>query len=222
MDKFYPREDSKLIDGPARWLWTPLATAIPADASSVVAMVDPYAAKVNWNDGGHTLEGVSVSREISKEGYETEQSNGEIRARVTGTERQLTINAAEIKPDIIRIHEEGSANVAIAAGANKGAQTAVDAGNIESLSKFRLAVFALSAKEDVPIIEPGSALVKRGGIFGYLCFRAELAAESAELVLKKGELSGVELTFDLYPDPVDASRRTMRYLFESAGTIAAV
>lgn len=220
-DAFYERDDTKLIDGPARWLYTPYATTAPANAEDVVAMVDPYAAKTNWVDGGHTLEGVTVSREISKEGYETEQSGGQIRSRLTGTERQLTVQSAEIRPDIVRLWEEGSDDVAIAAGANKGAQTAVDVGVITALSKFRIAVFALRDKDDVPVIEPGSADVARGGIYGYLCFRAELAAESAELVLAKGELSNIPLTFDLFPDSANGNK-TMRHLFETAGTIAAV
>src|SRR5690349_8804101 len=101
MATLYPRDDEHLLDGPARILIAPYSATLPDGHDKLIDLVSPYAAKTDWVEVGHTLEGFSVSRELEKSGYETEQSGGEIRAKIDSTARQLSFQAAELRPDIV-------------------------------------------------------------------------------------------------------------------------
>lgn len=223
MTSFFQGTQANLADGPSNVYWALGSVTIPTNIDDVVAMVDPYATKTGWNFFGFTDDGTEYERSMTSQEYEVEQQTTAVLEKVTSVKRTLQVTLAEYTPENLKILEEGGAIATIAAATNKGAQKAVSAGNIENLTRYRMAVLG---EADMgfgkTVIEPGVGAKKRGPIYGFVAYQAALDAERSRIIYKKGKLVSAQCQFQLFPDPAvtNTQENTIKHLIEQAGTIA--
>jgi hypothetical protein len=218
----FPYDVNELADGPIRCMFTPIDTDLPDYFTDFVAVKDPYAAAADWVDFGATAGPFQAARNLSTTGYNIQQTTQTVRERVTEVVRQVTVNVAELRPDIVRMLEEGVASD-LAAASGKSAASKVTFGNIEDLTQYRMAFIGRRGKDQGIVNEaaaPGGK--KRGRLFAYVAYRAQLTADNLQLGFAEGDLASANVTFKLYPEPGQPEGEEHGYwLFEDAGTIGA-
>jgi hypothetical protein len=218
---------ANLLSGNHRLLIAPAGTvAIPANIDDIHAMVAPYAKKPSWVELGATTDSTTYEMSLDSEDQFIQQSSAAVASKITEQIRSVSATIGEFTPASIRYSEEGGADFAIAAGANKGAQTRVRSGEISTRAVYR---FAIIGERDLsyasgPVTEPGAGALQRGPLFALVGHRAQLAPEDQEIEFDSENLAGREITWNFYPDAsIPATgENTVSWFFETPGTIAAV
>lgn len=211
------------LTGPAKIVYAPIAQAVPANISDIIAMVGVsgvYAPFTGYKEFGLAADAPSYTRGIESEGIEYDNVQGPLFERITAINRQLTANVGSINPENAMIWENAPAVATIAAAAGKSAQSAVKIGTFEESAEYRVAIICQRPKKAVLVTEPGG--VTRGGLVVLSLYRCTLAAEDLELSFGSDEAIAGEITFTVFPEltVTNPAQQYGQYFFEQAGTIA--
>jgi hypothetical protein len=217
----FPYDVAELADGPIRCLFTPIDTDLPVSLADIIDQVDPYDPATDWVDFGATAGPFQASRNLATASYNIQQTTTAVRERVTEVTRSVVVNVAEIRPDVMRMLEEGPGNDVVAGAAGVGAHTKVPFGNIEDLTQYRMAFVGRRGKDQGIVTEPGGASAKkRGRLFGYVAYRCQLQADNLQFGFAEGDLASANVTFRLNPEPGQPEFEEHGYwVFEDAGTL---
>jgi hypothetical protein len=210
----FPYDVNELADGPIRCLYAPIGQALPATIDDVIDSNDPYDPATGWVDFGATAGPMQVARNITTAAYNIQQTTTAVRERITEVVRAVTVNIAELRPDIVAMFEEGQAS-----DATGFSQVAF--GNIEDLTQYRMAFLGRRGKDQGVVDEGGTAPTKkRGRLFAYVAYRVQLQAENLQLAFAEGDLANANVNFRLYPEPAEpAGEEHGLWLFEDATAV---
>lgn len=233
---FFKYNVANLIGSGARVLYADSTWALPVASgapsiklSDIIDLVGPdYAPKAGWIDLGAAREGQGsqYERNVEETEQSLEQATGAIWTDITDTPRSITMQIAEMTPDHVRkFVENAPAARAIAAAAAAGtagssAQTAVDFGSFENLSRYRVAIIGQRRKgTGADVTETGNANNVRGAFVGVVLFSATISAENAQYELQKGQIANVAIQMRALPESTvtDSSRDRGVWLFENTG-----
>lgn len=216
----FPYSIDELADGPIRCLFAPIDADLPDSLADVIDQVDPYDPATDWVDFGATAGPFQANRNIATASYNIQQTTTAVRERVSEVTRSAVVNVAEIRPDIMRMIEEGPGNETVAAAAGIGAHTKVPFGNIEDLTQYRMAFIGRRGKDQGTVTEPAPGSKVRGRLFGYIAYRCQLQADNFQLGFAEGDLANANVTFRLNPEPGEPEGAEHGYwVFEDAGTL---
>lgn len=194
----FPYDINNLLGGAVRILYAPLATAIPADISSVIAMVAPYTAKAGWTDLGATKESFSYARGFSTNGWEIQQQAGNVVEEITDITRSIQLSIAELDPTRLQMIENAPNIATIVSASQRGAQKKVAFGSFASLQRYRWAFVSRRSIQSGVVTEPGGA--QRGRFFMGTAFTSQISADDVSLEQSKGDLTAAGVTWTLFPD----------------------
>jgi hypothetical protein len=194
----FPYNVDNLLGGAVRILYAPTTVAIPASIADVIDMATPYAPKTGWIDFGATKEAFSYGRSFDTSGYEIQQVPGSVLEDITDLSRTITVSAAEMTPEILKIVEQGVIATDVAAGTASGAQDVVKFGSFLSVDQYRIAFISRRHTGSGTVAESGS--VTRGRFFMGVGYRCQMTADEVALEGTKGELSAASLTFKFFPE----------------------
>ena len=219
----FPYDVAELADGPVRCLFAPIAAALPADLEDIIDQTDPYdppAPPRTWVDFGATAGPFQVNRNIATASYNIQQTTTAVLERVTEVTRSVVVNVAEIRPDIMRMLENGPGNDTVATAAGVGAHDKVPFGNIEDLTQYRMAFIGRRGKDQGVVTEPAPG-ARPAAACGYVAYRVQLQADNLQLGFAEGDLAAANVTFRLIPEPGQPEGEEHGYwVFEDAGTFA--
>src|SRR5262245_38319560 len=94
----FPYDIDNLLGGAVRILYAPSTQAIPSTGgiADVIEMVGPnYAAKTGWIDLGATKESFSYTRGFDVEGWEIQQTAGNVIEEISDITRSVSVSIAE-------------------------------------------------------------------------------------------------------------------------------
>lgn len=219
-----PFNINNLLAGACRVLRAPTTVAVPTDLSSIIALTGAAAPAAGWIDIGGTGDSSSYERELESEDYEIENRSGVVLSEITSTQRTFSTTFAEITPEHLQIVEEAPVIATVAAVASsagvtsKSAQKIVRGGSIDELSRHRIAFIARRKKSQALVTEPGGAT--RGAAVAGVLLNTSLTADSVDLEFAKGSLTGVEVSFQAFPDPAGAAGSDgVMWIFEQPGVM---
>lgn len=187
----FPYDVNELASGPIRCLYAPITQALPATLDDIVDTSYPYAKVDDWEDFGATAGPMQVARNITTAAFNIQQTTTAVLERVSEVVRAVTVNVAELRPDIVAILEEG-----VASDNTGGSQ--VTFGNINDLTQYRMAFIGSRVKGQGVVNETGGKA--RGRLFGYVAYRVQLQAENLQLGFAEGDLANGNVNFRLYPE----------------------
>lgn len=198
----FPYDIDNLLGGAVRVLYAPVATALPADISDVIAMTAPYAPATGWKDFGATKESFTYTRGFDTEGLEIQQVPGAILEDITDLSRTITVSVAELRDELLAMVEQGTIQTDVAAATGAGSQDIIRFGSFNSVTQYRVAWVSRRHQGSGTVQEAaGPPPVVRGRFFMGVGFRCQITADEIEFEGAKGELTGLGLTFKLFPEP---------------------
>jgi hypothetical protein len=195
----FPYDIDNLLGGAVRVLFAPPTAPLPADIGDVIDMTTPYAPVTPWKDFGATKEGFTYNRGFDTAGFEIQQVPGAILEDITDLSRSITVSVAELRDDLIAMVEQGTIGTDVAAGTGYGAQDIVKFGSFNSVTQYRIAWVSKRHQGSGTVAESGS--VTRGRFFMGVGYRCQITADEIEWAGAKGELTGLGLSFKLFPEP---------------------
>jgi hypothetical protein len=196
-------------------MFAPITEPLPDEFADIIDVIPPYEANGGWQEFGATAGPWTVARNITTASYNIQQTTTAVLERITEVVRAVTVNVAEIRPDILRMIEEGVAVDSTVGGVGR---TKVTFGNIEDLTQYRMAFFGRRSKAQ-GVVDEGAT--ERGRIWCYVAYRANLQAENVSFGFAEGDLANANVTFRLYPEAGQpAGEEHGFWLAEDAGTIA--
>lgn len=224
MSNLNPYDLNNLAGGAIRTLVAPISEPVPANLADVHDLIDPYAANTLWEDMGATTGPFTYGRSLTVSGYTIEQETTAILETPQEVVRTLSAPFAELRPDVLRMIEEGGAVGTTAAVAGEsGIHDAIPVGSVSELTQYRVAFVARRLKAQGIVTEP-TTLKERGRFLGFVAYRAQLQAENVQMAFGKGQLASATLTFKLFPEPTitDEGEEHGIWFDERAATIAAI
>jgi hypothetical protein len=195
----FPYDIDNLLGGAVRVLFAPVSAPLPADIGDVIDMVTPYAAVTPWKDFGATKESFTYTRGFDTEGFEIQQVPGAILEDITSLSRTISVSVAELRDDLLAMIEQGTIATDVAAGTGAGAQDIVKFGSFNSVTQYRIAWVSRRHQGSGTVAEGGG--VTRGRFFMGVGYRCQITADEIEFAGAKGELTGLGLSFKLFPEP---------------------
>jgi hypothetical protein len=195
----FPYDIDNLLGGAVRVLYAPVSADVPASIDEVIDMQTPYAVVSPWMDFGATKESFTYTRGFDTEGFEIQQVPGAILEDITDLSRTITVSVAELRPETLQIIEQGVIATDVAAGTGQGAQDIVKFGSFNSVTQYRIAWVSRRHQGSGTVDEGGG--VVRGRFFMGVGFRCQITADEVEFEGAKGELTGLGLSFKLFPEP---------------------
>jgi|SRR5262245_29031517 len=225
----FPYDIDNLLGGAVRILYAPTTQAIPADISSVIQMVGPsYTAKTGWTDLGATKESFSYTRGFDVEGWEIQQTAGNVIEEISDITRSVSVSIAEFTVEMLKIIEGDSGVISAVtavggpAATAKGAQDKLAFGSFRSLSRYRVAFISQRARASGEVTEAANANAKRGRFVMGVGYSAQLSADEIEMEQAKGELTAAGTGFTFFPEGGQTQGSEYgAWFLEDAGTIAA-
>lgn len=220
-----PYDINNLLAGAARCVITDDSVALPAipakinDVINLKSVSSNYGPKTGFLDVGATADASAYTRDLAASEYRIEQTGGPVFQDITETNRSLRINMAELKPEWLKIMEEGAAitTVAAVAGTNT-AQKAVKFGTVVELTKRRVCFIGRRPKA-AGLVDEGAG-VTRGRFVMLVLYNVNITADAAEISLGKGNLASMPITFRAFPEDGQPSGQEFgTWLDEQAGTI---
>jgi hypothetical protein len=199
MTEFLTYDQNNLIGAGANVYYAPFSTTRPAYMSDIFDGTDPYGTKTGWAKFGATSGPPVIARNLTVAGFQIQQTNVTLLEEPTDLKRTLQVPIAEFSPTILALLEESTA-ATYASGTKRGTGTNVPFGNINSLSSFRLAVFARKSKQQGLVTETATSKT-RGAFFGWVAYKASLSGDNLQTSIARGALADITVTFNLYPDP---------------------
>lgn len=218
----FPYDVNELADGPVRCMFAPITEPKVVDLADFIAVKTPYAPAGTFEDFGATAGPFQVARNLTTASYNIQQTTTAVRERITEVIRSVTVNVAELRPDILRMLEEGVATD-VAGAAGMSAYSKVAFGNINDLTQYRMAFVGRRGKDQGIVKEAAAAgSPERGRLFAYVAHRVALQADNLQLGFAEGDLASANVTFRLHPEPGEPEGEEHGYwLFEDAGVIPA-
>lgn len=214
---------NELLKGPCNVLYAdPEETANPANLADIFKPDGaPYDLKEGWEVFGATTAGTAYSRQFQTTGYQIEQMTGNVEEDVTDVVRSVSLTAGEISPEILQIMEQAKDIDSVAKAKGRSAESQVKIGSVESLKSYLIAFVAKRFPgHGADVTESGGTV--RGGFVAGVLLRAKLTGDQAQLALAKGQLAGVGLTLQAYPDSTQAEGEEHGlWIVEETGTIEA-
>jgi hypothetical protein len=195
----FPYDIDNLLGGAVRVLYAPVSAPAPADISDVISMATPYAPVSPWKDFGATKESFTYTRGFDTEGLEIQQVPGAILEDITDLSRTISVSVAELRDEMLVMIEQGIVASDVAAGTAGGAQDIVKFGSFNSVTQYRIAWVSRRHQGSGTVDEGGG--VVRGRFFMGVGFRCQITADEVEFEGAKGELTGLGLSFKLFPEP---------------------
>lgn len=189
----FPYDVNELASGPIRCLYAPITQALPATFDDIVDISDPYDPATGWVDFGATAGPMQVARNITTAAFNIQQTTTAVLERVSEVVRAVTVNIAELRPDIVAMLEEGVA-------ADKTGYSQVTFGNINDLTQYRMAFIGSRVKGQGTVTETAPSTKTRGRLFAYVAYRVQLQAENLQLGFAEGDLANGNVNFRLYPE----------------------
>lgn len=217
MSDFFPFSLNDIAAGPARVMYAPTTVAVPVKLSDIFDNESPYTPTTGWLDFGATSGPTQISRNITSDGFNIQQSTSTILEEITDTSRTVTIPVAELTAEVQEILEESSGIVSVAATAGTNiAQRKTPFGSIFDLSTYRIAVVYRFKKSQGTVVEAGTT---RGRAAAWVGYRATLTADNTQISIGEGELVGGTLTFKLDADPTVTAEGSEQgfWIYETAG-----
>lgn len=221
-----PYDPAGALTGPARVLYAPITAAVPADLWDVVPAIrdgsGEYPAVGDWEDFGLAADAPSYSHSKDVEGLEYQQPAGVLFEQISDITRTITVQIAQIDPANMRIVENTqAANEAIAADANQSALTQVRFGLYDEFVSYRVAMVGFRPSGAAVVQEPDGYV--RPPAVALILPNVRLSAEDSEITMERGEPVNAAIQFTVFPeDTLDAGEEHGYWVFETAGTIAAV
>jgi hypothetical protein len=229
---FFKYDLTKLIGSGARCLYAPTSFTVPVSSglptmkiNSIIELTTAlsYAVKSGWVDFGAAREGqgAQYDRSITTQDWAIEQAQGAVATDVTDVPRTITVPMAEISTAGITILENAPSSRAVSAASGQSAQTAVDFGSFENISRYRIALIGQRRKGiGFDVTEPDATV--RGAFVAVVLFSASISANATQYELQKGQLANVSVEFEAFPESTitDSTRDRGAWIFESSGTIA--
>lgn len=220
----FPWDINNLLGGEVRVLWTPVATAAPANPKAVVDQISPYAKTALWNDFGAARDASSYSRAIAATDWTIQQSDSAVVRRPSSVTRRVTLSIAEFTEKTLQIIEVAPSTGTVAAAAGLGAQKEVGMGDVDSFPRYRIAFQSMRDTSAGKVIEPATAVPpsgERGRFVMGVGWEASITADEVSLEQAKATQSAVNVTFEFYPvSSQTAAKRYGVWWLEDAGTIA--
>lgn len=195
----FPYDIDNLLGGAVRVLYAPVTTALPDDIADVIAMTTPYAPMTGWKDFGATKESFTYTRGFSTEGLEIQQVPGAILEDITDLSRTITVSVAELRDELLAMVEQGTVGTDVAPATGAGGQDIVKFGAFNSVTQYRIAWVSRRHQGSGTVAE--GAGVVRGRFFMGVGYRCQITADEISFEGAKGELTGLGLTFKLFPEP---------------------
>jgi hypothetical protein len=195
----FPYDIDNLVGGAVRVLYAPVSAPLPADIGDVIDMTTPYAPATPWVDFGATKESFTYTRGFDVEGFEIQQVPGAILEDITDLSRTIAVSVAELRPNLLAMIEQGTEATDVAAGTGAGAQDIVKFGSFNSVTQYRIAWISRRHQGSGTVAE--SASITRGRFFMGVGYRCQITADEIEYEGGKGELTGLGLSFKLFPEP---------------------
>lgn len=195
----FPYDIDNLVGGAVRVLYAPVSAPLPADISDVIAMATPYAPVSPWIDFGATKESFTYTRGFETEGLEIQQVPGAILEDITDLSRTISVSVAELRPELLQIIEQGVIAADVAAAGPAGAQDVVKFGAFNSVTQYRVA-WVSRRHQGSGTVEEAEGIF-RGRFFMGVGYRCQITADEIEYEGAKGELTGLGLSFKLFPEP---------------------
>jgi hypothetical protein len=180
-------------------LYAPVSAPLPDSIQDVLATATPYAAVSPWTDFGATKESFTYTRSFDTEGLEIQQVPGAILEDITDLSRTITVSVAELRPELLAIIEQGTVAADAASTATSGAQDIVKFGAFNSVTQYRVAWVSRRHQGSGTVEETEGNT--RGRFFMGVGYRCQITADEIEYEGAKGELTGLSLSFKLFPEP---------------------
>jgi hypothetical protein len=219
-----PYDLNNLAGGAIRALFAPITEPVPTRPEDIFLPVAPYTPQGGWVDFGATTGPFTYTRGITKAGASIQQETSAVLEDVTETIRTVAAPFAEMRPEVIKMIEEGGAQAAVAStGVGESDWTGQPVGSISELTRYRMAFVARRKKAQGQVRE-GVAGPYRGRFLVYVAYQVELNAESVSIGFERGALASATVTFKLYPEPTitDEGEEFAQWFDEDANTIALV
>lgn len=226
----FPYDIDNLLGGQVRVLYAPTSVAIPSNGvSDVIQMIGPsYTPKTGWIDLLSTKESFSYSRGFDVEGWEIQQTAGNVIEEITDITRSVSVSVANFTDEILKILEGGSGTISSVAAVGgpaataRGAQDKITFGSFSSLTQYRIAFISKRSLSSGTVIEAGNANATRGRFVMGVGYRTQLSADEIEMEQAKGELTAANTGFTFFPEGGQSQGSEYgSWFLEDAGTIAA-
>lgn len=222
----FPYDLDHLLGGKWRALVADLSQAsppaVPVKIHDVIELLgtDDYAPKTGWEDLGAGREGASYGRAFTEEGWEIQQADSAVMSDVTGVARSVSVSMAEISSRHLEMIEESPGTEAVAAAVGSSAQVAVPFGEVEELTRYRVALIAMRKKQS-GIVTEGAAGPTRGRFSMVVINEATITGDDTGFDLEKGAMSHIPVTFTAFPSAGQPQGKEYgRHVLESSGVIA--
>jgi hypothetical protein len=194
----FPYDIDNLLGGAVRVLYAPVSADLPASIDEVIDMQTPYTPVSPWVDFGATKESFTYNRGFDTSGFEIQQVPGAILEDITDLTRTITVSVAELRPELLKIIEQGTAGTDVAAATGQGAQKIIKFGAFNAVTQYRIAWVSRRHQGSGTVDEGGGVI--RGRFFMGVGYRCQISADEVSFEGAKGELVGLGLTFKLFPE----------------------
>lgn len=199
---FFPFDANNLAAGPGRFLYALGSVTIPTKVTDIIDSETPYAPKTGWVDGGGTVDAPSLARNLTVQGFQYQQSTGNVVERPTDIERSVTVPFGELTPETLEIIEQTTQAVtaAGAAASSLGSGVKVPFGTIHDLGFYRVALIWRFQESQGVVTESGAGTPTRGRIAMWVGHKAAITGDSVSMAVDEGAAWQAPVTFRLYPD----------------------
>jgi hypothetical protein len=220
-EAFFPYSKLNLVTGPIRVVAAKRSAlgALPVKPSDILGQVSPYTLVSPYIDFGAAVNPGSYSTGNTQSDLTIEQDTVAVGTDITEVTRSLQFNIAEFSPAALAIVEQSPGVETLAAVSGSSAFKRVPLGSYSDVDKYCVAFIGRRRKEAGLVTEPGGAT--RGRMVIVLLYNASITGDAKSAQFAKGALSGMDVTFQGYPDSAAASGKDHGdWWAEDAGTIA--
>lgn len=224
METFFPYDISNLATGPLRVVYAKRSdlTALPAKIADIVDEVDPYALTTHFKDFGAAINPGSYSTSSAQSDLTLENDVEPVDTEVTAVTRSLGFNVAELSDTALAIIENSPGVDTIAKGASasgEGSQKGVPFGSYNDLDDYCVAFIGRRRKK-AGLVHEVALDDGRGRMFVVALWSAKITGDAKTAQFAKGSLSGMDVTFQAYPDAdADGGKDHGNWFFEDAQTL---
>lgn len=218
----FPYDLDNLLGGRVRVLISKITSepvTVPTKIGDIIKLESTYDAQTKWTDIGAARDAASYSRAFESEGWEIQQVNSAVLEDITSTARSVSLSIAEIRPELLEILEQSPGAETIAKGAGVSAQKAIPFGNINDLTRYRVA-FIAQRKKKSGIVTEKTGSRERGRFVAITINEATISADETGIEFDNGAMSHVPLTFTAFPAAGEEEGEEFgRWIIEEAGKL---
>jgi hypothetical protein len=220
-EAFFPYSKLNLITGPIRIVAAKRSalSGLPVKPSDIIGQVSPYTLVSPYFNFGASVNPASYSSGDTQSDLTIEQDTAAVGTDVTEVNKSLQFNVAELTANSIAVLEQSPGVETLAAVSGSSSFKRVPVGTYTDKDKYCVVFIGRRRKEAGLVTEPGGAT--RGRMLIVLLYNAAITGDAKSAQFAKGALSGMDVTFQGYPDAAGASLKDLGdWWEEDAGTIA--